>query len=168
MLNIKEVTQILNSEGITDSEKLVKCWIREGKLKAARHAQVKIHYSINPDDLRSFILEKKREKNRKQSYENNENTNLHNQRLKEEIEELRSAVRIEKAKVRCLKKMLKAEYDLSDSKPLTIHSFVGVDAAADPQAIKRELKKLLKALHPDRGGDERLFKVINDHYSKLK
>ena len=36
------------------------------------------------------------------------------------------------------------------------------------ELVKRELKKILKSLHPDRGGDERLFKVFYDHYDKLK
>jgi curved DNA-binding protein CbpA len=36
-------------------------------------------------------------------------------------------------------------------------------AAADNEMVKK-FKKLLKALHPDRGGDERHFKVFFDHY----
>ena len=63
--------------------------------------------------------------------------------------------------------MLQAEYALSDCKPLTLKNLLGLDSAAKNELVKRELKKILKALHPDRGGDERLFKVIYDHYDKV-
>lgn len=91
-----------------------------------------------------------------------------NQKLKDEIEELKMAFRIEQAKVRSLKKMLKAEYALSDSKTISFNLLLGLDPTADKHLIKKEFKKLLKALHPDRGGDERLFNVFNEHYSKVK
>lgn len=167
MLNVKEVTKVLNSEGITDNEKTVTQWIREGKIKASRVAQVKIRYSIHHDDLAAFISEKKLETIIKDQFQERENIIQENERLKEEIDELRSMLSIEQTKNHSLKKMLKAELALSESKPLTIHSFIGLDAAAEKQDIKRELKKMLKALHPDRGGDERLFKAIHSHYQKL-
>lgn len=171
MLNLKEVTSQLKYEGITDNEQTVIRWILEGKLKAKRTPHLNIDYSIYPADLAAFILEKKIENKSKQfgiDYLEWEKTFYENQTLKAEIEELKSALRIEQSKVRSLKKMLQAEYALSEAAPLTYTSLLGLNAAADDAQIKKEFKKLLKALHPDRGGDERLFKVFFEHYNKVK
>ncbi|MBM7691504.1 hypothetical protein JOC77_000909 [Peribacillus deserti] len=88
--------------------------------------------------------------------------------LKQEIELLRTSLHISETKVHSLKKMLKAEYEMSSDKPQNYKFMLGLDQSVDNQAVKREFKQLLKALHPDRGGDERLFKVFSDHYSKIK
>ena len=171
MLNMKEVIRRLSEEGITANEQLVTHWIREGKIQTSRTTRIKIDYSIDPNDLAAFILEIKLEK-MKQQFELDdqewERIFSENQKLKEEIEELKSTIRIEQIKIRSLKKMLQAEYALSDSKPLTLKNLLGLDSAAKNELVKRELKKILKALHPDRGGDERLFKVFYDHYDKVK
>lgn len=100
------------------------------------------------------------------------NNSNHTKRLRDEneieIELLKTALQIEQTKVRCLKKMLKAEYEMSGDKGLNFNSIFGLDISADKSIVKTEFKKLLKALHPDRGGDDRLFKVFNEHYSKVK
>ncbi|WP_066062143.1 hypothetical protein [Neobacillus soli] len=171
MLNVNEATKLLKNEGITDSEQIVIRWILEGKISAKRTKHLKIDYSINPSDLASFIIKKKIEKKSQQfgvDFHQWEKTFRENQKLKEEIEEIKRTIRIEQAKVRSLKKMLQAEYALFDPPPLTTTSFLGLDADADKKLVKKEFKKLLKALHPDHGGDERLFKVFFDHYNKLK
>lgn len=171
MLNVKEVTEQLRAEGITDSEQVVIRWILDGKIKARRTKHLNLDYSVTPVDLASFILEKKIENKTKQfgvDFLNWEKTFRDNQRLKEEIEQLKTTIRIEQAKNRSLKRMLKAEYELTDTPPLTLTSILGLDPGADPDSIKKEYKKLLKALHPDRGGDERLFKVFYDHYDKVR
>jgi septal ring factor EnvC (AmiA/AmiB activator) len=171
MLNVKEVTEQLRAEGITDSEQVVIRWILDGKIKAKRTKHLNLEYSITPIDLASFILEKKIEKKTKQfgvDYHQWEKTFRDNQKLIEEIEQLKTTIRIEQAKNRSLKRMLKAEYELTDTPPLTLSSIIGLAPEADSDTIKKELKKLLKALHPDRGGDERLFKVFYDHYDKVR
>lgn len=171
MLNVKQVTEFLRAEGITNSEQTVIEWILKGNLKGKRMTQLNIDYIIKPNDLAAFILDKKIEMKRKQygvDFQDWEKTFYENKKLKEEIEELRSSLRIEQSKVRSLKKMLKAEYALSDHTPLTLHSIIGLEAAADKELVKKEYKKLLKALHPDRGGDERLFKVFYEHYHNAK
>jgi len=171
MLNMKEVIQQLSEEGITANKQLVTRWIREGKIQTSLTTRIKIDYSIDPDDLAAFILEKKLEKINQQlelDDQGYERLFSENQKLKEELEELKYTIHIEQAKIRSLKKMLQAEYALSDSKPLTLNNLLGLDSAADKELVKRELKKILKALHPDRGGDERLFKVFYDHYEKVK
>jgi hypothetical protein len=171
MLNVKEVTEQLRAEGITDSEQVVIRWILDGKIKAKRTKHLNLEYSITPIDLASFILEKKIEKKTKQfgvDYHQWEKTFRDNQKLIEEIEQLKTTIRIEQAKNRSLKRMLKAEYELTDTPPLTLSSILGLAPGADSDTIKKELKKLLKALHPDRGGDERLFKVFYDHYDKVR
>ena len=171
MLKMKEVIRQLSEEGITANEQLITRWIREGKIQASRTTRINIDYSIDPDDLAAFILETKLGKMKQQfdiDVQEWEQIFSENQKLKEEIEELKSTIRIEQIKIRSLKKMLQAEYALSDSKPLTLNNLLGIDSAAKKELVKRELKKILKALHPDRGGDERLFKVFYDHYDKVK
>jgi hypothetical protein len=171
MLNVKEVTEQLRVAGITDSEQVVIRWILDGKIKARRTKHLNLEYSINPVDLASFILEKNIENKTKQfgvDFHQWEKTFRENQTFKEEIEQLKTSIRIEQAKNRSLKKMLKAEYALSDSPPLTLTSLIGLDPGADSEVIMKEYKKILKALHPDRGGDERLFKVFYEHYTKVK
>jgi hypothetical protein len=171
MLNVKEVTEQLRAEGITDSEQVVIRWILDGKIKARRTKDLKLEYSVTPVDLASFILEKKIENKTRQfgvDFHDWEKTFGDNQRLKEEIEQLKTTIRIEQAKNRSLKRMLRAEYALSDTAPLTLTSLLGLDSRADSDPIKKEYKKLLKALHPDRGGDERLFRVFYDHYDKVR
>lgn len=170
MLNVKEVTEQLKNEGITDSEEIVIRWILDGKIKAKRANHYKIDFSIKPGDLAAFILEKKIESKSKQfgaDYQQWEKTFGENQRLKEKILELESTVRIEQAKYRSLKKMLKAKYSNTDTDlPLTFQSLLGMEDCDDQDLLKKEFKKLLKALHPDRAGDERLFIVFYDHYRK--
>lgn len=169
MLNVKEVTKLLNSEGITDSEQLVIRWILDGKIRATRINQYKIDFSIQPGDLALFILKKKIESKSKQfgvDFQQWEKTFYENQLLMEKIEELETVVRIEQAKVRSLRKMLQAEYSLNTPNPKAFYSLLGIDESADKELLKKEFKKLLKSLHPDRGGDERLFKVFYDHYEK--
>lgn len=171
MLNVKEVTDQLRNEGITDSEQTVIRWILEGKIKARRTPNLNIDYSVQPGDLAAFILDMKIKNKSKQfgvDFQKWEKTFNENQKLKEQIEELKSSLRIEQSKVRSLKKMLQAEYALSDATPLTYATLLGLDAASGKEQVKKEFKKLLKALHPDRGGDERLFKVFFEHYNKAK
>ena len=171
MLNLKEVTELLRNEDITNSEQVVIRWILDGKLKAKRTKTLNIDYIIKPIDLAVFIMEKKIEKKSSQfgvDYQHWEKTFNENRKLKEENEALKSRVRIEQTKVRGLKRMLQAEYALSDTPPLTYASLLGLEQGADVEIIKKEFKKVLKSLHPDRGGDERLFKVFYDHYSKTK
>jgi hypothetical protein len=169
MLNVKEVTELLRSEGITDREEIVIRWIFDGKLRAKRTKDYKIDFLVHPGDLATFILEKKIESKSKQfgvDFQQWEKTFYENQLLKEKMEELETTVSIEQAKVRSLKKMLKAEYSLYTPAPYTFHSILGIDDETDQDLLKKEFKKLLKSLHPDRGGDERLFKVFYDHYKK--
>ncbi|WHY79815.1 J domain-containing protein [Neobacillus sp. WH10] len=171
MLNVKEATELLWNEGITNNEQVVIRWILQGKLKAKRTKNLNIDYIIKPTDLAAFILEKKIEKRSSQfgvDYHQWEKTFYENQQLKEENEALKSKVRIEQTKVRGLKRMLQAEYALTDSPPLTYCELLGLEPDADKELIKKEFKKILKALHPDRGGDDRLFRVFYEHYTKTK
>jgi hypothetical protein len=171
MLNVKEVTEQLRAEGITDSVQVVIRWILDGKLKARRTKHLNLDYSVTPADLASFILEKKIENKTKQfgvDFHQWEKTFRENKTFKEEIEQLKASLRIEQAKNRSLKRMLKAEYELSEAPPLTLTSILGLEPSTDSEVIKKEYKKILKALHPDRGGDDRLFRVFYEHYEKVK
>lgn len=167
MLNVKEVTELLKNEDITDSEETVIRWILEGKISATRTEDYKIDFFIHPSDIVAFILEKKIERNSKKygvDFHQWNKTFEENQTLKQKMEELTATVRIEQAKVRSLRKMLLAESSFNSPSPKSFYSLLGIDEGADPDLLKKEFKKLLKYLHPDRGGDERLFKVFYEHY----
>jgi hypothetical protein len=169
MLNVKETTELLRSEGIADSEETVIRWILDGKIRAKRTKDLNINFSIDPFDLATFIVEKKNERLSQQfgvDYEHWDKTFQENTRLKEKMEELEITLRIERAKVRSLKKMVRAEHSLFTPAPYTIHTLLGIEDA-DKDFLKKELRKLLKLLHPDRGGDDRLFKVFYEHYEKM-
>jgi len=170
MLNVKETTELLRSEGIADNEETVIRWILNGKIRAKRTKDLNINFSIDPFYLAAFIVEKKNERLSQQfgvDYEHWEKTFQENTRLKEKMDELEITLRIERAKVRSLKKMVRSENSLFTPSPSTIHSLLGIEEDADKDFMKKELKKLLKFLHPDRGGDERLFKVFYEHYEKM-
>jgi hypothetical protein len=167
MLNVKEVTEILKNEEITESEETVIRWILEGKLSAQRTEDYKIDFLMHPSVIAAFIIEKKIESSSRKygvDYLEWNKTFEENQSLKEKIEELTAIVRIEQAKVRSLRKMLLAESALNSLSPKSFYKLFGMDETADPEQLKKEFKKLLKSLHPDRGGDERLFKVFYEHY----
>ncbi|GHH96939.1 J domain-containing protein [Neobacillus kokaensis] len=171
MLNLKEATELLKSEGIINSEQDVIRLILNGKLKAKRSKSLNVDYVIHPIDIAAFILKKQiadRSKKYGIDYQQWEKTFQDNKRLKAENEELKVKVRIEQTKVRGLKRMLQAEYALTESPPLAYTDILGLETDTDKDVIKKEFKKLLKALHPDHGGDDRLFRVFYEHYTKVK
>lgn len=171
MLNLKEATELLKAEGITHSEQDVIRFILDSKLKAKRRKSLNVDYVIQPIDLAAFIVYQQLAEQSKKygiDYKHWEKTFQENKRLKEENEELKVMIRIEQSKVRSLKRMLQAEYALADSPSVNYADLFGLEANADREVIKKEFKKLLKALHPDRGGDDRLFRVFYEHYTKAK
>ncbi len=163
MLSIKEAALFLEREGINATEQVLTSWISEGIIKASGGTGAGKGFVISPEDLMAFIAKKKASGGAQNDY-----AVLEQLKLRGEIEELRTALRIEQTKVRSLKKMLKAEYALTNSMRFNSSLLLGLENGADQEVIKREFKKLLKALHPDRGGDERLFKVFSEHYRKIK
>lgn len=64
--------------------------------------------------------------------------------------------------------MLNSQIEASGTDPSQMEELLGLNKNTDSQVLKKEFKKILKALHPDRGGDERLFKVFKEHYENLK
>ena len=64
-----------------------------------------------------------------------------------------------KKKARC-----KAKYD----KPMTDYKILGLKKGADMSSIKSAYHKLARVWHPDKNGDEEVFKKINTAYDNLK
>jgi hypothetical protein len=164
MLNIKEATEQLTSAGIATSTEEVMNWIEEGKIIAKINKRRETTYTINVKDLIEFIIQKHFDhltSQLEQSFQENRN-------LTEQIELLKTRIHIEQSKVRTLKKLLNAQIEVTE--PSTFHygELLGLNQDSNSHNLKKEFKKLLKALHPDRGGDERLFKVFSEHYRKLK
>ncbi|MEO2075855.1 MAG: J domain-containing protein [Bacillus sp. (in: firmicutes)] len=166
MLNVKEAAEHLTSAGIASSEDMVMIWIEEGKLKAEVAQRRKTTYKINVKDLTEFIIQK----HVAQLISQNEQSHRENQYLTEQLELLKTRIHIEQSKVRTLKKLLNAQIEGTEPSTFPYDELLGLKKqnSNNSQTLKKEFKKLLKALHPDRGGDERLFKVFYDHYENLK
>lgn len=166
MLNVKEAAEHLTSAGIAASEDMVMIWIEEGKLKAEVAQRRKTTYKINVKDLTEFIIQK----HVAQLISQNEQSHRENRYLTEQLELLKTRIHIEQSKVRTLKKLLNAQIEGTEPSTFPYDELLGLKKqnSNNSQTLKKEFKKLLKALHPDRGGDERLFKVFYDHYENLK
>lgn len=50
---------------------------------------------------------------------------------------------------------------------MNLYEVLGLDKTATPEEIKKAYKKLAKMHHPDAGGDEEMFKKINEAYAIL-
>jgi hypothetical protein len=164
MLNIKEAADQMTSMGIAASDKDILHWIDEGQLKAELNQRRNTSYKISIHDLAEFVVQKHTEV----SAEKIEQSKREIRQLNDQIQLLHTRLHIEQSKVRTLKKMLNAQIEAAGSNASQYEELLGLNQESSTQALKKEFKKLLKALHPDRGGDERLFKVFNDHYENLK
>ncbi|WLR57221.1 J domain-containing protein [Mesobacillus subterraneus] len=164
MLTIKEAAEQLISYGIDATDQDVKMWIEEGILKAEQAHRRNFLYKIHLKDLTEFIIQKYNNKYSEQL----ESTKQENTLLNDQLELLNTRLHIEQSKVRTLKKMLNAQIEASGTDPSQMEELLGLNKNTDSYVLKKEFKKILKALHPDRGGDERLFKVFNEHYENLK
>jgi translation elongation factor EF-Ts len=161
-MNITDAVVQLQKSGIKANGKDVERWIEEGKIKAERSARRQISYSIKMKDLADFIIQEKEMLHRQKL----EEVLLQVKDLKGQIEILNTRVQIEESKVKSLKKMVQAHKTIADEK-IQPAKLLGLRPDEELQIIRKEFKKLLKALHPDRGGDERLFKVFNEHYKNI-
>lgn len=164
MLTIIEAAEHLISYGIEASDKDILKWIEAGHLKAEKTQRRNLSYKIHLKDLTEFIIQK---------YNDDFTAELESSKrekilLNEQLEMLNTRLHIEQSKVRTLKKMLNAQIEASETNPSKLEELLGLKQDTDSQVIKKEFKKILKALHPDRGGDERLFKVFKEHYDTLK
>jgi hypothetical protein len=164
MLNIKEAAHQMTSMGIAASDKDILHWIEEGQLKAELNQRRNTSYKISINDLAEFVIQKRTE----DLAEKFEQSKRENRQLNDQIQLLHTRLHIEQSKVRTLKKMLNAQIEAAGSNASQYEELLGLNQESSTQVLKKEFKKLLKALHPDRGGDERLFKVFNDHYENLK
>lgn len=153
MLTIKEAAEQLSSYGIEVTEQEVQTWIETGFLAAEFN-------QIHPDNLTEIIIKKHTDLL--------EESRVENIKLNEQLELLHTRLHIEQSKVRTLKKMLNAQIENSGAPASDLNELLGLKPNSNGPALKKEFKKILKALHPDRGGDERLFKVFKGHYEKLK
>lgn len=152
MLTIKEAAEQLTSYGMETTEQDVQTWIETGYLYAESD-------KINPTNLTQFVIKKHADLLEQSRDENN--------KLNEQLELLNTRLHIEQSKVRTLKKMLNAHIEASVAPTSDLEDLLGLKQNSNGQELKKEFKKILKALHPDRGGDERLFKVFKNHYEKL-
>lgn len=164
MLTIKEAAEQLTSYGIDATDQDVLMWIEEGLLKAEKAHRRNGSYKTHLKDLTEFIIQKYNDSFTEQL----ESSKRENNMLNEQLELLNTRLHIEQSKVKTLKKMLNAQIEASGTDPSQIEELLGLNQNTDSQVLKKEFKKIPKALHPDRGGDERLFKVFNEHYENLK
>ncbi|MED4456194.1 DnaJ domain-containing protein [Metabacillus fastidiosus] len=203
-MDVKEVTEHLKRAGITESEQIVRRWIRQGRIKATLRTK-KEGYQVEKADLLAFLkahkmvsfesyeevvnrlkeAEKRFAEERKRlmkdhddDYRTYEKTFLENRQLKEQNKTLLRDKELLEINNRSLKRqveLLEMANSLNSSINVTqgninsnISNLLGLSENATKQEIKKEFKYLLKALHPDRGGNERLFKVFNEHYKDFR
>jgi phage portal protein BeeE len=164
MLTIKEAADQLSFFGIDATNEEILLWIQEGQLKAERSQRRNVLYKIHLNDLIGFIVQEQKNELSAEL----EKSKRKNQKLNEELELLNTRLHIEQSKVRTLKKMLNAQIEAAATDPFQLEELLGLKRNTSGPVLKKEFKKLLKALHPDRGGDERLFKVFREQYEKLK
>jgi hypothetical protein len=164
MLSVKEAAAQLTLNGIAASDQEVMTWIKEGKIKAKMDKRRNTTYKIHIKDLIAFMIQTHTAHLTSQL----EEFLQENRRLTEQIELLKTRVHIEQSKVRTLKKCLNTQIQLNGSCTMNYSELLGVNQDSNSHDLKKEFKKLLKALHPDRGGDERLFKVFHEHYENIK
>ncbi|KON87788.1 hypothetical protein AF332_13760 [Sporosarcina globispora] len=161
-MNITDAVAQLHKAGIKANDADVERWIKEGIIKAERSPRRQISYTIKTKDLTDFIIQKHEELH----YQKLEDLLFQVKDLKGQIEILNTRVQIEESKVKSLKKMIHVQKMIAEEE-IQPAKLLGLNPDGDMQLIRKEFKKLLKALHPDRGGDERLFKVFNDHYKNI-
>lgn len=164
MLTIKEAAEQLSSIGIDVTNEEILLWIQEGQLKAERSQRRNVLYKIHLSDLIEFIVQEQKNELTNEL----EKSKRKNQKLNEELELLNTRLHIEQSKVRTLKKMLNAQIEAAATDTFQLEELLGLKRDTSSPVLKKEFKKLLKALHPDRGGDERLFKVFREQYENLK
>ncbi|RSD29045.1 DnaJ domain-containing protein [Mesobacillus subterraneus] len=164
MLTVKEAAERLTSSGIEASEQDVLHWIEAGQLCAEMSQRRNLTYTINQKDLTDFIVHKHTDEISAQLIR----AKLDNNQLAQQLDLLKTRLHIEQSKVRTLKKMLNSQIEAAGTSTTHMEDLLGLSQNSSNQELKKEFKKLLKALHPDRGGDERLFKVFNEHYENLK
>lgn len=152
MLTIKEAAEQLTSYGMETTQQEIQTLIETGFLNAESD-------KINPKNLAEFVIKKNTDLLEQSLRENN--------KLNEQLDLLNTRLHIEQSKVRTLKKMLNAQIEAAGAPTAELGDLLGLKKNNSAHSLKKELKKLLKALHPDRGGDERLFKVFKEHYEKL-
>lgn len=163
MLTIKEAAEQLSSFGIDATNDEILLWIQEGQLKAERSQRRNVLYKIHLNDLIGFIVQEQKNELTTEL----EKAKRKNQKINEELELLNTRLHIEQSKVRTLKKMLNSQIEAAATDTFQLEELLGLKRDTSGPVLKKEFKKLLKALHPDRGGDERLFKVFRDQYEKL-
>ncbi|MBN8203039.1 J domain-containing protein [Bacillus sp. NTK034] len=161
-MNITDAVAQLHKAGIKANDADLERWIEEGKIKAERSPRRQISYTIKTKDLTDFIFKKQEELYQQKL----EGILLQVKDLKGQMEILNTRVQIEESKVKSLKKMIQAQ-KMIDDEEIKPAKLLGLKPDEDLQLIRKEFKKLLKALHPDRGGDERLFKVFTEHYKNI-
>lgn len=159
-MNIREVVKVLSSRGITDSEQVVRRWIRQGKLKATIRTK-KEGYKIDKLDLANFIWKRTNDNNKGKAdfleeFERNRELEREVERLNSEVETLRQD------KIKLLNESMQHIMgNLSTAQATNVSTLFGSEAET-----KKVFRELMKATHPDRRGNEEVFKKISGLYKE--
>ncbi len=131
-LTVQEALELLKNEGITESDQVVRRWLREGKLKGVRSTNRKEGWRVDLNHLKQFINERKPVditteltktiKTLREAYE--------------EVKSEREALKIENER---LKEMI-AKLQSSDPSPI-VHQEEEVKQVPLPTSVQQEEKK---------------------------
>jgi translation elongation factor EF-Ts len=168
-LNTYQAFDLLKEAGITDSIQTVRRWLREGKIKSTSTENRKSGFLIDVNDLKRFINER-----------TGTNTDEVN-KLKKEIELLKAENKALEHAFKTYKKInerpkedkSKLFDDIMEKFMLTetnvdYRQKYGLSPTSSNDDVKKELKNLLKILHPDKGGNAKLFQEVKQDYDDFR
>jgi uncharacterized small protein (DUF1192 family) len=182
-MNTDQAFEKLNKAGVTDSIQTVRRWLREGKIKAKRSENRKAGFEVDNTDLQRFINERtgadkderikslqKEIKKLQSTLDKKERGKLaqENHKLQLEVGSLRSDLSMLRMK------LFKLEIKQSQQpNPINIQlnkyrEKLGLSSTCSDDEVKREFKRLLMSLHPDQGGDAKLFQYFKAEYDEFR
>ncbi|MED0758853.1 hypothetical protein P4S93_13945 [Aneurinibacillus thermoaerophilus] len=174
-MNTYEALDRLKQAGITDSIQTLRRWLRDGTIKAQRSENRKAGFEVDAEDLKRFINERtgadkderirQLEEEIRRLKEKNERLKADDIDLDEEEDDLLTRMNID------FIKQLKQQQQMllyKQQKQNDARYRLGLTETSTDDEVLQEFKKLLKILHPDSGGNAKLFNDIKQQYNEFR
>lgn len=169
-MTVEEALVVLKKAKVTDSVQTLRRWLREGKIQSQFKSK-KEGYEIDEVDLNRFIDERtgrdkvKKIKSLETKLAQKERNKLtqDNHKLQMEVDKLRSDNLHLKFKL-----LSKPETETVIVYKSDHRSILGLDDTATDEEVRSTYRKLIKLLHPDKGGDSKLFQKFKEDYDNFQ